>query len=206
MAGIWRAGRCGKRRDREGSDGEQEHGRHRTDGGGMERLGPVAEAADEERQTEHQQGVGEDGANEGRLDHDHEARAQGEDRDEQLGEIAERRLEDASRPRSEPLTELVSPLADEHRKRGQRDGADDEDDRLTGAHRGEDEGRDRRGDGDDRDDGGRATDRRWQRSQALHRRRMVGDVGCVQPAQREPAARHTTYRRDRAFWRSASCM
>ena len=45
-----------------------------------------------------------------------------EDRDEQLGQVAQGRLEDARRARSEPMAELVRALADDAGQAGQGDG------------------------------------------------------------------------------------
>src|SRR5258705_7821587 len=138
----------------------------------MEGLRPVTRPADEKRQAEDQEGVGEDRADEGRLNDDHETRPQGEDRDEQLGQVAERRLEDAGRRRPESLAELVGPLPDQHRQGGEGNGADDEDDRVTGAEAVEGEGEDRRHDRNDGDDAGGPAERPGQRGEGLHRRRI----------------------------------
>ena len=118
----------------------------------MERLRPVTQPADEECQAEDKQQVGEDRADQGGLDDDDEAGPQREDRDEELRQVAERRLKDPGRRRPEALAELIGPLPDQDRQRGEGDRADDEDDRLAGADAVEDEGEDR---GRDRDDPGR---------------------------------------------------
>ena len=51
---------------------------------------------------------------------------QREEGDEQLGQVAERRLDDAGPARAEPRAELLGPAADEPGERGQRDRSDDE--------------------------------------------------------------------------------
>ena len=116
----------------------------------VERLRAVPQPADQEREAEHEQGVGQDRPDQGGLDDDDQPGLQGEDRDEQLREVAERRLEDARRGRPEALAELVRPLPDQRCERGQGDRADDEDDRLAGASAVEPEREDGRGNRDDR--------------------------------------------------------
>ena len=51
---------------------------------------------------------------------------QGEESDEELGQVAERRLHDARAARAEPRAELLGRVADEPGQRGQRDRGDDE--------------------------------------------------------------------------------
>ena len=62
-----------------------------------ELLGAVLEPADHEREAEHQQQVGQDRADQSGADDVHEPRLEREDADEQLGQVAQRRLQDAGR-------------------------------------------------------------------------------------------------------------
>ena len=172
MAGIWLAGRRGKGGDRERCHCQEEQRRHRPNRWRVESLGPMTEAADEERQAKDEQQVREDRADQGGLDDDHETGPQGEDRDEELGQVAERRLEDARRRRPESLAELVGALPDQHRQAGEGNSTDDEDDRLAGAKPVEGECDNGRRDRDDGDDAGRPTKRGGQRGKRLHRRRI----------------------------------
>ena len=94
---------------------------------GAEPLHAVADAADEERDPEHEHAVGEDRADERRLHDVDEALVQREERDEELGQVAERRLDDARaapEPRREPSCSVA--CADEARERRQGDRRDDE--------------------------------------------------------------------------------
>ena len=158
VAGVGRAGHRGQGRHGERGDREHEEHGHRADGRGVEPLRPVAQAAEEEGQPEHEQGVGEDRADERGLDDDDEAGLEAEDRDEQLGQVAERRLEDARRARAEPVAELVRALADEAGQAGQRDGADHEDHDVVAADLAQDERGHGRADGDDPEDRGVAAE------------------------------------------------
>ena len=112
----------------QGQRGDREHEERRDH---PRRLGPegerpAAEAADQERQAQHQEAVGEDRADQRVADERVEALAQGEDRDQQLGQVAERRLDDAAGPGADVPAELVGGLADHPGQEGQRQGAGDE--------------------------------------------------------------------------------
>jgi hypothetical protein len=85
-----------------------------------------AEPSDEEREAQHQHAVGEDRADERRLDDADQARVQCEQRDEQLRQVSERRLDDARRARAEPAAELLGRAPDESREQRERNSCDDE--------------------------------------------------------------------------------
>ncbi len=87
---------------------------------------PWREAADHERETEHQQQVGQDRADQGRAHDVHEAGLEREDADEQLRQVAQRRLQDAGGARPEPVAELLDGPADERRQERDRRRRDDE--------------------------------------------------------------------------------
>ena len=72
----------------------------------------MTEAADEERQAKDEQQIREDRADQGGLDDDHETGPQGEDRDEELGQVAERRLDHSGDGRAELAAELLGGGAD----------------------------------------------------------------------------------------------
>ena len=79
-------------------DGQDEHrqGEHQSEGAsvvGGEALAAVLDTADHECQPEHQQGVGEDRADDGGLHHAVKTRPECEHDDEQLGQVAQRRLQ-----------------------------------------------------------------------------------------------------------------
>ena len=153
VAGVRRTRHRRQGRHRERGDREHQQHRHRADRLSVEPLRAVAQAAEEEGEPEHEQRVGEDRADERRLHHDDEPRLQAEDRDEELGQVAQRRLEDAGRARAEAVAELIRALADEAGQAGQGDRADHEDDDMVAADLAEDERC--RG----RDDGHRPEDR-----------------------------------------------
>ena len=66
-----------------------------------------AARADDDHQPEHEQRVGEDRADDRRLRDDELALLQREDHDEQLRQVAERRLQHAGHGRAEALAELL---------------------------------------------------------------------------------------------------
>ena len=80
---------------------------------GIEHLAPVLQAAQQEREAQYKQAVAEDRADQRGLGQDDETVAQGEDRDEQLGQVAQRRLEHARRPGAEgpPRLSVPSPTS-----------------------------------------------------------------------------------------------
>ena len=90
------------------------------------RCGAVAEAADEEREPEHEHAVCENRADERRLDDLEEAVVQREQRDEELRQVAQRGLDDARAARAEPRAELLRGGADEPREQRERGRCDDE--------------------------------------------------------------------------------
>ena len=93
-------------------------------------LDAVPPAAEEERQPEDEQAVGQDRPDQRGLDDDDQAGLEREDRDEQLGQVAQRRLEDAGLARPEPMAELVGARADEPGQPGQGDRRHDEHERV----------------------------------------------------------------------------
>ena len=101
--------RSGQGRDRQGGDREEQQGGHRPNRRRVEPLRPVSQPADQECLPQDQQGVGQDRADQRRLDDDDQSGLEREDRDEQFEQVAERRLEDPGSARSEPLTQLIGP-------------------------------------------------------------------------------------------------
>ena len=83
--------------------------RDRPDRGASNTWRPLLQAAGEEGEAQHEQAVAQDRADQRRLREDHEALLQGEDRDEQLGQVAQRRLEDAGRARPEVVPRCRCP-------------------------------------------------------------------------------------------------
>ena len=121
-----RVERVRQRRHRHRRRREQRERRDHSRPAGVELLRPVAQPADDERDPEHEHAVREDRADERRLDDVDEALAEREERDEELGQVAERGLDDARAARAEPGAELLGRGADEPGERGERDRGDDE--------------------------------------------------------------------------------
>ena len=90
------------------------------------RCMPFRSPPAEERDPEHEDAVREDRADERRLHDRHEALVEREEGDEELGQVAERRLDDPAAPGAEPGAELLGRVADDPRERGERDRGDDE--------------------------------------------------------------------------------
>src|SRR2546423_812439 len=80
--------------------------------------------ADDDDEPEHEQRVGEDGADDGALRDDELALLKREDDDEQLGEVAERRLQHAGDAGAESLAELLGAERDDPRETGEGDGGE----------------------------------------------------------------------------------
>ena len=110
----------------------------------------MAEPAGHKRQAEHQNGVGEDRADQGRLHDGGQAGPQGEQADQQLRQVSQGRLEQPGRPRSHPFAHLVDGLPDQSggRRQGQS-GQHEAGDRVE-PYRGRDagDGREQGGGGD----------------------------------------------------------
>ena len=85
----------------------------------------VARPADD-REAEHEQRVREDRADDRRLRDDDLAGREREDDDEELGQVAERRLEHAGGGRPEALADLLGRERDDPREPGERGGRDRE--------------------------------------------------------------------------------
>ena len=121
-----RVERMGERRDRHRRRGE--HGQRRDQPGAarVEALGAVLQPADDERDTEHEHAVREDRTDQRRLDDLDEPLVQREQRDEELRQVAERRLDDAGAAGTEPRAQLLGRGADQAGERGERRGRDDE--------------------------------------------------------------------------------
>ena len=77
-------------------------------------------------EAEDEQRVGQQRADDRRLGDDDLAGAQREDDDEQLGQVAERRLQHAGDRRAEPLADLFGGERHDVREPGERDGGDAE--------------------------------------------------------------------------------
>ena len=110
----------GQRRDEPCGDREHEQQRQGARAGGPERLGAVPQAPHEEGEPEHEQHVREHGADQGRPHHVVEPVPQGEQADEELGQVPQRRLQDARCAGPEPVAEPVDGAPDDGRQ--QREG------------------------------------------------------------------------------------
>ena len=133
-----RGGSPGRARQREAEQHDDEHGhlqqRRRVAGQALgEAHDPVRRAAraDDDHEAEHEQRVGEDRADDRRLRDDELALLQREDHDEQLRQVAERRLQHPGDAGPEALAELLGRERHDPRQPGERE-------------RGEREARDRR--------------------------------------------------------------
>ena len=111
MLDSWRAEPVCQRGDCQSGDRQQhEHG-DRTSALGVEPLGAVLESANEERRSEDEQQIGENRADERGLDDVDQSGAQRKDGDEQLGQVAERRLQDAGGARAKAISQLFDTAA-----------------------------------------------------------------------------------------------
>ena len=121
------ARRGGDRGDGDGRGRKHEQGRHHLRLVGAEPLRPVAEAAGDEGQAQHEQRVRQDRPDERRPNDVEQAGAQGEDADEELGQVAQGRLHDPGCLGPEAVGELLRAFADQRRQAGQPDcrGAED---------------------------------------------------------------------------------
>ena len=88
------------------------------------RITPIGRAAraDDDHEPEHEHRVGEDRADDRGLRDDELSFLQGEDDDEQLRQVAERRLQHARDAGAEALAELLGGEGHHPRETGQRDG------------------------------------------------------------------------------------
>ena len=82
--------------------------------------------ARDEHQSEHEQRVDQDRAEDRRLGDHQLTGVQREDDDEELGQVAERRLQQAGRRRPEPLSHLLGRDRHDPRRARERDARDDE--------------------------------------------------------------------------------
>ena len=124
----------GERRDDQRGDREHHERRDHARRLGVEMQPSVLEATDENRDAQHEQRVCEDGADQRRLHDLQETGAQRERADENLGKVAERRLQHARRPRTEVFADLLRAARHVHREQRQRDRRGDElDDGAGGA-------------------------------------------------------------------------
>ena len=99
----------------------------------VERLTVVLDAAHEQRQPEDQQEVPEDRAGERRLHHLDPVVQDQEDGDDQLGDVAERRVDEAADPRARVQRELLRRPADQPGERHDRRRRRQEDRQVSGA-------------------------------------------------------------------------
>ena len=93
--------------DHEDRDGEHEQNDDGSGALGPEALRPVPEPPDDEGEAEDEQDVGEDRTDQGGLDDADKPRAKREYPEEELGEVAQRRLHDAGHPGPEAIAEPV---------------------------------------------------------------------------------------------------
>ena len=112
-------------------DHQDRHGQHEQDHDvagafGRKGLRAVLEAADDERQAQDEQHIGEDRADERRLDDPDQARTEGEDPEEQFRKVAERGLDDAGHPRAEAVPQPVDAAPDDRGEDAERCGGHDE--------------------------------------------------------------------------------
>ena len=104
------------------------------------------QAAGQQARAQHQQQVADDRAGDRRLDQIEQSGADGEDRDDQLGGVAEGSVEQAAQARAGVMRQLLGPLADEAGERDEADSGEDKDDRRAGSLRHVEHERDRAGD------------------------------------------------------------
>src|SRR5205085_6463443 len=91
----------------EDGGGEERQRRDRSRAGRLEPLDAVSEPSGEKGKPEHQQAVGEDRTDQRRFDDTDKPLVECEQRNEQLGQVAERRLNRARASRAEPPSELL---------------------------------------------------------------------------------------------------
>ena len=84
-------------------------------------LRAVLQPAGDEGEAEDEEQVGEDRADERGLDDGNKARPEGEEGDEQLGQVAEGRLQHAGGAGPEPVTELFDRPSDDGCEQGHGD-------------------------------------------------------------------------------------
>ena len=110
----------GERRQHHGGDREhQERGDHPRRAA-LEAQDAVPPAAGDEGEAEDEERVAEDRADQRGLHHGDEPGPEREDADEELGQVADRRLDDAGRGGAEVVAELVGRLADQVGDAGER--------------------------------------------------------------------------------------
>ncbi len=116
----------GERRQDHRGDREHEQARDHPRGLAAEAQHAVVPAAGEEGEAEDEERVREDRADERGLDDSDEPGLEREDGDEELGQVADRRLDDAGRGRGQVIAELVGRFADQVGDAGERHGRDRE--------------------------------------------------------------------------------
>ena len=129
------AGACAEGEDRrheEADRGDHEERRVRARDARVEALDAVAEAAEQDARAEDEEQVPDDRAGERRLHDLDEPGLEGEEGDDQLGDVAERGVEDAAHLGSRQRAETLGGQADEPGEPEDRDGRDDEDEGRVG--------------------------------------------------------------------------
>jgi hypothetical protein len=122
-----------RRRNDQRDHGERQHRRLRARGQRVVLLLVLAQAAEEHRQAEREEHVPEDRARERRLHHVVEAGAQRGEGDDQLGHVAEGRVEQAADAGARLLGEVLGRLAHRRGERHDRERRREEDEhRLVG--------------------------------------------------------------------------
>src|SRR5262245_18210815 len=116
-------------------DGEKQQRRRVGCRRAMELLRPPPEAADEEREAEHEQQVPDDAAGDRRLDERHVTVAEGNERDDQLRGVAERRVQEPAKRGTRSQRELLRAETDEAGERDERERGGEEYPRRLGVHR-----------------------------------------------------------------------
>ena len=100
-------------------------------------------AAGDEGDPQHKKQVAHDGPDQRRLDDRELARAHEQHADDQLGQVAQRCVQEPSAARSEPNRELLGRRSDQRRERNDRQGSGGEDQhRLMGKELGAERDRD----------------------------------------------------------------
>ena len=127
---------------------EDQHRRLRRCGSAVEGLLIAAQAADEHRGAQHEQHVAQDRAHDRRLDHLLQPGQEREEGDQQLGQVAERHVEQAPDAGAQAIRQLLGGPAHEGRRRDDADRRGGEDQRRAGVHQLQDHG-----DGDERNEG-----------------------------------------------------
>ena len=121
-------GLADQRRQEQGDGGNEQQAGLKAGAEPVELLLVVSQASDQERTAEHEERVGDDRSGDGRLDQQILAGLQCGQRDDEFGQVAERRVQKSANSLSGSVGYRLRRPAEEHRKRDDRtDGKQEED-------------------------------------------------------------------------------